>query len=52
MGVYLICYAASYLFARAGYYWLSGLVLILAAVWLYWYDYKSTDFMGDIGEKL
>ena len=43
MGVYLICYAASYLFARAGYYWLSGLVLILAAVWLYWYDYKRTE---------
>lgn len=43
MGVYLICYAASYLFARAGYYWLSGLVLILAALWLYWYDYRRTE---------
>lgn len=43
MSVYLICYAASYLFARAGFYWLSGLVLVLAAVFLYWYDYRRTE---------
>lgn len=43
MSVYLINYAASYLFARAGYYWLSGLVLILAAVFLYWYDYQRSE---------
>lgn len=43
MSVYLISYAASYLFARAGYYWLSGLVLILAALFLYWYDYRRSE---------
>lgn len=43
MSVYLICYAASFLFARAGFYPLSGFVLILAAVWLYWCDYKRSE---------
>ncbi|WP_367565943.1 O-antigen polymerase [Lacrimispora sp.] len=42
MSVYLISYAASFLFARAGYYWLSGIVLMLAALFLYWRDYKKT----------
>ena len=43
MSVYLIGYAASYLFARAGFYWLSGLVLVLTALFLYWYDYRRTE---------
>ncbi|MDW2796230.1 O-antigen polymerase [Clostridium boliviensis] len=43
MSVYLISYAASYLFARAGYYWLSGLILMLAAFFLYWCDYRRTE---------
>ncbi|MDK2966550.1 MULTISPECIES: O-antigen polymerase [Lacrimispora] len=43
MSVYLISYAASYLFARAGYYWLSGLILVLAALFLYWCDYRRTE---------
>lgn len=43
MSIYLISYAASILFARAGYYWLSGLVLMLSAVYLYWYDYRRTE---------
>jgi oligosaccharide repeat unit polymerase len=43
MSVYLIMYVASYLFARAGFYWLSGLALILAAIFLYWYDYRRTE---------
>lgn len=42
MSVYLICYAASFLFSEAGYYKLSGLVLIFAAVNLYWYDYRQS----------
>lgn len=42
MVVYLICYAASFLLSRAELYWLSGLVLILAAIWLYLYDYRRT----------
>lgn len=40
MSVYLICYAASFLFSKAGYYKLSGLVLMMAAVYLYWCDYR------------
>lgn len=43
MSVYLISYAASFLFARAGFYWLSGLVLMLTALFLYWYDYRRTE---------
>ncbi|MFR5601145.1 MAG: O-antigen polymerase [Lachnospiraceae bacterium] len=42
MGIYLISYGASFLFARAGYDYLSGLALLLAAVYLYWYDYRSS----------
>lgn len=40
MGIYLICYLSAFLFARAEYYWLSGLVLMAAAAWLYWEDYR------------
>lgn len=40
--VYLICYAASFLLERLGIYWLSGLVLIGAAIALYVYDYRRT----------
>ncbi|MDR0922880.1 MAG: oligosaccharide repeat unit polymerase, partial [Hungatella sp.] len=43
MSVYLISYGASYLFARAGFYWLSGIILILAALFLYWRDYGRTE---------
>ena len=42
MDVYLICYLASFLFARAEHYYLSGLVLFMAAAYLYWYDYRRT----------
>lgn len=37
--VYLICYVASFLFACWQYYYLSGVVLLGAAVYLYIYDY-------------
>lgn len=43
MSIYLISYAASFLFARARHYWLSGIILILAALFLYWYDYRRTE---------
>lgn len=43
MSVYLISYAASFLFARVGQYWLSGLILMLAAIYLYWHDYRRTE---------
>lgn len=43
MSVYLISYGASYLFARAGFYWLSGIILMLAALFLYWRDYRRTE---------
>lgn len=39
MVIYLICYGASYLFARMDYAYLSGLALMAAAVFLYLYDY-------------
>lgn len=42
MVVYLFCYAAAYLFARSGHPFLSGLGLIVAAVYLYYEDYKRT----------
>lgn len=42
MDVYLICYLASFLFARAEHYYLSGFVLFIAAAYLYWYDYRRT----------
>ncbi|MBS6955076.1 MAG: oligosaccharide repeat unit polymerase [Enterocloster asparagiformis] len=41
MTVYLICYAISYFLARQHVYMLSGLVLITAALWLYWRDYRA-----------
>ncbi len=41
MAVYLICYGISYLMARQHAYMLSGLVLITAALWLYWKDYRG-----------
>lgn len=42
MVVYLICYVVSYLLSRGELYLPSGVVLILAAAWLYWHDYKRT----------
>lgn len=42
MGIYLICYISAFLFARAEYYWLSGFVLMAAALWLYWDDYRRS----------
>jgi oligosaccharide repeat unit polymerase len=42
MSIYLISYGAAILFARAKYYWLSGIVLILTALYLYWHDYRRT----------
>ena len=42
MIVYLICYAASWIFARFGLYYLSGAALFLAAGYLYAYDYRSS----------
>ena len=42
MIVYLICYLASFLFARVQFYYPSGLVLMAAAVWLYVSDYRKS----------
>lgn len=42
MKIYLICYASAFLFARAGYNWLAGTVLMASAVWLYWEDYRRS----------
>lgn len=42
MLVYLICYIISFILARQHFYVLSGLVLIAAALWLYYKDYVST----------
>ncbi len=42
MLVYCICYAAGYLMARLGQYYLSGASLMLAAVYLYWHEYRRT----------
>ena len=39
MLVYSFCYAASYGFARFGWYYLSGGALLAAAGYLYYYDY-------------
>lgn len=41
MIVYLISYLASFLLARWEHYWLSGTILIAAAVWLYITDYRK-----------
>lgn len=45
MIVYLFCYTASFLFAEFEYYYLSGLMLILAAGYLYMYDYRRSGNM-------
>ncbi len=42
MIVYCICYAAGYLMARLGQAYLSGASLMLAAVYLYWHEYRRT----------
>lgn len=42
MIVYLLCYAASFLFARSEHYYLSGAALILAAGYLYVTDYRRS----------
>lgn len=42
MVVYLICYVASYFLAGGEHYLLSGAALILAALWLYFSDYRKS----------
>ena len=42
MIVYLICYLASFILARFELYYLSGTALVIAAVWLYWSDYRKS----------
>lgn len=42
MLVYLICFAASWIFAFFQLYYLSGLALLLAAGFLYYYDYHKS----------
>ncbi len=42
MLVYLICFAVSWIFAFFQLYYLSGLVLLLAAGFLYYYDYHKS----------
>lgn len=42
MLVYLICYGAGMFLASSAQYCLSGIALILAAVYLYGYDYRRT----------
>lgn len=42
MIVYLFCYAMSFMFARSEHYYLSGTALILAAIYLYLYDYRRS----------
>ena len=44
MIVYCICYAAGYLMARLGQAYLSGASLMLAAVYLYWHEYRRTGY--------
>lgn len=41
MTVYLLCYAAAFLFAKSGHHFLAGTVLILSALYLYWQDYRK-----------
>lgn len=45
MTVYLLCYAAAWLFAKSGHPYLSGAGLIGAAVYLYMKDYRKTENM-------
>ncbi len=40
MVVYLILYGAGMLFASSAHYYMSGMSLILAALYLYFYDYR------------
>ena len=42
MLVYLICYGAGMLFASSAHYCMSGISLILAACYLYFYDYRKS----------
>lgn len=42
MPVYVICYVTSFILARQHFYMLSGLVLIIAALWLYYRDYARS----------
>lgn len=42
MIVYMICYLASFLLARFELYDLSGAALMIAAVWLYFTDYRKS----------
>jgi len=42
MVVYLILYGAGMLFASSAHYYMSGASLILAALYLYFYDYRRT----------
>lgn len=42
MIVYMICYAAGWMMARFGHDFLSGAVLLLAAVFLYYQDYRRS----------
>lgn len=45
MTVYLLCYAAAWLFSLSGHSYLSGAGLIGAAVYLYLEDYRKTENM-------
>lgn len=42
MLIYLICYGAGMLFASSAHYCMSGMSLILAALYLYFYDYRKS----------
>ena len=42
MLVYLICYGAGMLFASSAHYYMSGASLLMAALYLYVYDYRRT----------
>ncbi len=42
MLVYLICYGAGMLFASSAHYYMSGASLLMAALYLYAYDYRRT----------
>jgi len=42
MIVYLICYTGSFFLARGEHYFLSGALLLAAALWLYFRDYRHS----------
>ena len=42
MGIYLIGYILSFFLARWGHYYLSGIVLLAAALWLYGKDFRQS----------